>query len=70
MLLKKLAEIEQQIKMERRMRRKTQKFYKSMKETSKGNEKTGKGTYIIASKCREKSEIIQFKTYAVYIYRT
>ena len=47
MLMTKLTDIEQQIKMERRMRRKTQKFYKNMKETCKGNEKAGKGNILV-----------------------
>ena len=43
MLLSKLTEIEQQIKLEKRTRKKTQRFYKNLRESNKGNEKTAKG---------------------------
>lgn len=54
MLCSKLTTLEQELKMEKRVRRKTQKFYKSRVEASRGamdfgkNDKTAKGKTFIS----------------------
>lgn len=41
--MSKLTDIEQQIKLEKRTRRKTQRFYKNLRDTNKGHEKHARG---------------------------